>query len=158
MNSDSMRKVLAIWEHQIVHWIRVSALINKSSPLLDSMDTWYLGTTRVNVSVSLVVAVVNTCIRSPAAAKMNLIVGSSGMTNVAEVECDWTWYGEYAIVNVRSLITVFESSASYELVSSLVVAAFRFLWFFSSLSSYCSFHPDWVMAQYFSPCVHPEKP
>ena len=122
------------YEYQRIHWIWVSALINESNLLLASISTWDLCITRVTVSESLVVMVSNTCIWSLAASNMPLIVLSSGMANLSEVECDWTWSDASATVNIESLKTVFESSASSYLVSALVAEAFRVLrYFFLSL-------------------------
>ena len=69
-----------------------------------------------------------TCIQTPEAANMILIVSSSGMAVpiVSEAKYAWAVVGAAANVNVRSLNTDLVSSLSSTLVSFLVEAAFRY--------------------------------
>ena len=120
------------------------------------MATWEFVRTRVTVYVLLVVMVSDTCIRAPAAETTSLILVSSGMDDVAEAECDWNWAGVARAVNVRSLNTLLVSSASSDLLSVLVEAAFRVMHFFPSTSSSCSSHTAWVTSPYFSTSDHPK--
>ena len=70
------------------------------------MATWGVGISRVSVSVSLVVVVADTFIQAPVAVKMPLVVGTYGVSDVAQSECGFTWSGAAATVNVRSLNNV----------------------------------------------------